>query len=317
MSGQFSADMVQQGLQGRDVEYCENALAKEGFVPSEVLVQILKRPSDPITKQLQRCLHVWTAAGMAVQPLDDAFGGWIDTARNWQSLLFKRNPQFKYALMVDADVGPPVETPWLLARHDKPVVSACVPSFTKEKGLFLCVAMKGLDGKARFPTLKGVKQMPATGLVEVHNAGTGCLLVRRDVVDKLWERFDEMRATEASAKTALLKVMAGRELDKPDYDSVMWLATRMNFEEDLTGAPFTIPQSVRDAGASSGVMAKGEDICFTDRVRAAGFQIYVDLEVHCYHEKMIALHWPTDAINPDLSYDDWQLTAFDAPVVQV
>jgi hypothetical protein len=98
---------------------------------------------------------------------------------------------------------------------------------------------------------------------------------------------------------------------------VMWLATRMNFEEDLTGAPFTIPQSVRDAGASSGVMAKGEDICFTDRVRAAGFQIYVDLEVHCYHEKMIALHWPTDAINPDLSYDDWQLTAFDAPVVQV
>jgi hypothetical protein len=317
VAGQFTAELVQNGLKGRDVEYCENSLEKPGFVPSEVLVQILKRPSDPITKQLQRCLHVWTAAGMAVQPLDDAFGGWIDTARNWQSLLFRRNPQFKYALMVDADVGPPIDTPWLLARHDKPIVSACVPSFTKEKGLFLCVAMKGPDGQARFPTLKNVKQMPAAGLVEIHNAGTGCLLVRRDVVDTLWVKFDEMREQEGAARTALMNVLAGQSITDEDRAALLYLGKRMNYVEDLTGAPFTIPQSVRDQGASSGVMVKGEDICFTDRVRAAGYPIYVDLEVHCYHEKMIALQWPRESINPDLSYDDWQLTAFDAPVVQV
>jgi hypothetical protein len=63
-------------------------------------------------------------------------------------------------------------------------------------------------------------------------------------------------------------------------------------------------------------MPKGEDIVFTDRVRAAGFDIYADFEVQCGHDKVMRLQWPKDRLDPDLAVSDWMSSVYDAPVVQ-
>ncbi len=284
------------------------------FDPSEVLVQVLRRPSDPICSKLENCIHLWTASGIAYQPLVDGFGGWIDVARNWQASAFRRT-KFKYLLIIDADVGPPIETPVLLARHDLPVVSALVPSFNNQRGLFFCVAVKGADGKAFFPTADGTKTVPSRGVCEIHNAGTGCLMVRRDVIEALWQNYENGKKEEKLAKAAMVKALGNLSLDRSDQNALMAQLKRMDFEEDLSGPPFSIPQSVRDRGAEIGNMPKGEDIMFTDRVRAAGFKMYADFECRCTHEKVLTLQWPSKKVDPELDIEDWKVSAFDLPVV--
>lgn len=320
------ASMIGKGVKSdreQVVESTNRGLVGTDFNPSEMLVQVLRRPSDPICSKLEQCLHQWTAAGIAYQPLKDGFGGWgIDVSRNWQLKLFRDSARkFKWLLMVDADVGPPVDAPMLLARHDKPVVSGVVPSYNNDRGLFLCVAVRGADGRAFFPTAEGTKTVPAFGLTEVHNAGTGCLLIRRDVVDALFERYQDERrmiglATEADSILLDCYYSGNKaELTAEHKDALRHRARRFDFENDLSGAPFTLPQSVRDKAFEIGNVPKGEDIMFTDRVRAAGFSVYADFAVRCTHEKNLALSWPTKNIDPELDMDDWKVSAFDLPVV--
>lgn len=294
-----------------DVTMMNQELVESGFDPSTILVQILHRATDPINETLQESLYSWVATGFAVQPLKDRFGGWIDTARNWQANLFLKAGSFKYQLIIDADVGAPVNTPLLLARHDKPVVSAVVPCYTKERGLFVNIAMKGRDGKARFPSLKHTKTMPARGLVEVHNAGTGCLLVRRDVLKTLWDKYENEQQDRAEAINGVFQYLEGKDAPNEGTKSKIWEFLRnSNHVHDLSGPPFCIPQSLRNKAAETGIMPRGEDICFTDRVRAAGFPIYADFEVRCTHDKMMTLGWPDDALSEDLDPEDWRLSAF-------
>lgn len=326
----MEATIIGQGVNDLpDVDPVEVArdklTASADFRPEEILVQVLKRPSDPVTRRLQEALHFWTAAGLAVQPLEDPFGGWIDVSRNWQTLLFLRAKRFKFALLVDTDVGPPIETPFLLARHNLPVVSGCVPGYNKDRGLFLCIAVKGPDGKARFPALmhgKVVQSVPARGLAEIHNAGAGCIMIRRDVLEALWKRYEDEKRQEGVGREVDMMVLeasgnGGRiELTDAMRQAVRQRITRSNYEDDLTGPPFSISQSVRDRSAEKGIMLKGEDISFTDRVRAAGFKLYADFEVRCVHDKLMCLGWPQEALAKDLSVEDWRVTAFDNPVEQ-
>ena len=299
------------GVEDATVETSNVDLLSNEFDPSSILVQILHRPLDPINETLQESLYSWVAAGIAVQPLKDRFGGWIDTARNWQANLFLKAKTFKFQLIIDADVGVPVNMPLLLSRHDKPVVSAVVPCFTKEKGLFVNIAMKGQDGKARFPSLKHTKTLPAKGTAEVHNAGTGCLLVRRDVLEALWEKFENEQEMKAQAINGVMQYLEGdTEPDEATKAAVWSFIRNCNHVNDLSGPPFCIPQSLRNKAAETGVMPRGEDICFTDRVRAAGFSIYADFEARCTHDKTMTLGWPDEAISDDLDPEDWRLTAF-------
>lgn len=298
----------------------EELTGSKDFDPSTVLVQVLRRPSDPINQRLASCISQWVAAGVAVQNITDAFGGWIDVARNWQSRLFLEAKRFRYTLIVDNDVGPSPNTPILLARHDAPLVTACVMAYTEQKHFFLCFAVKGKDGRARFPTLRHTKNIPARGLCEIHNCGAGCVMIRRDVIEELWQRHEDSKKERALAYDALTEMLEkdvrGEPtlLDPARRSALFSLLKRSSYEEDLSGAPFTIPESVREKAAEVGNMPRGEDICFTDRVRAAGFKMYVDFEVHCTHDKTMGLIWPPDCTKPELAVEDWRLSAFDPNV---
>lgn len=282
---------------------------------SKIMIQILKRPTDPLTERLDTAIPQWLNAGFGVQQIRDQFMGWIDVLRNRQSRVFLEAKRFEYVMMIDADVGPTVDVPVLLARHQKPLVSACVPAYTAERGLFICIAVKGADGKAVFPSLNLTKKMPRTGLVPIHNCGTGCVMVRRDVMEKMWSLYDEFKHDREEARMAIIDVVAGVTPDDAGRASLHKWLRHINYEEDMTGGPFSIPQTVRDKGAETGALPRGEDICFTDRVRSAGIEMFADLEARCYHDKVMKLAWPVDAIEDDLDAEDWMLSAFGPGVV--
>lgn len=295
--------------------------SSDTFNPAEILVQVIQRPTDPLNSQLQNALYSWVAAGMAYQPVKDMFGGWIDVARNWQTKLFMRASSHKYLLMIDSDVGPPVEAPLLLRRHDKPVVSGVVCGLSRSRGgLFVCVALEGKDGTARFITHKHHKSLPQRGLLEVARAGTGCLMVRRDVLEALWGKYEsDLRDQAISVSTIadLLEMDACGELKKLTADqrrATQAFLKRFNHLTDTFGSPFNIPQSVRDKAAEIGTMPLGEDIMFTKRVKEAGFKMYVDLEVQCTHDKVMTLQWPSDAIDENLGVEDFRVSLLDTPV---
>ena len=299
----------------------ETLQASDTFDPSEILVQVLQRPTDPLNERLQEALYSWVSVGMAYQPVRDMFGGWIDVARNWQTSLFRKATNHKWLLMVDADVGPPLETPLMLRRHGLPLVSAVVCGFNGSRGgLFVCVAKEGRDGEPRFITHKNHKTLPAKGLMEVTRAGAGCLMIRRDVIETLWTKYEKELKDQDVATSAIARLLKAEmsgcslKLSQEQRDATESLLRRFSIKTDLYGAPFNIPQSVRDKAAEIGAMPLGEDIMFTNRVRAAGFKMYVDLECRCRHDKMMTLVWPEESIDEHLSVDDFQVSIYDTPV---
>jgi hypothetical protein len=310
-------------IMGEDVVESTNAAIQrnETFNPAEILIQVIQRPTDPLNAKLQEAIYSWVAAGMAYQPVKDLFGGWIDVARNWQTKLFKKAEGHKYLLMIDSDVGPPVEAPLFLRRHDLPVVSGVVCGLSRSRGgLFVCVAVDGKDGTSRFITHKHHKSLPPRGLLEISRAGAGCLMVRRDVIETLWDKHEaDLRDQEVAVCTIgnlLEDDVAGvhEKLTPEQRRATHAFLKRFHYKTDLFGAPFNIPQSVRDRAAELGAMPLGEDIMFTNRVRAAGFKMYVDLECRCTHDKVLTLEWPVDAIDENLSVEDFETSILDTPV---
>jgi hypothetical protein len=315
--------MKPRPILGDDAVESTNAAiqASATFNPAEILIQVIQRPTDPLNTKLQEALYSWVAAGMAYQPVKDLFGGWIDVARNWQTKLFRKASDHKYLLMIDADVGPPVEAPLFLRRHDLPVVSGVVCGLSRSRGgLFICVAMDGKDGKARFITHKHHKSLPPRGLLEITRAGAGCIMVRRDVVETLWDKHESDLKDQEVAVSTIANLLEGdvsgahEKLTQDQRRATQAFLRRFHYTTDLFGAPFNIPQSVRDRAAEVGAMPLGEDIMFTNRVRAAGYKMYVDLECRCTHDKVMTLAWPEDAIDENLSVEDFETSILDTPV---
>lgn len=87
-----------------------------------------------------------------------------------------------------------------------------------------------------------------------------------------------------------------------------FLAIRRDVIEAMVEEPFLLPQDLRLEAVETGMLRKTEDIYFGQQVREAGFKLYADLAVHCFHDKSIPLFWPRDLIDKDLSPDDWDVT---------
>ncbi len=81
---------------------------------------------------------------------------------------------FQHVFMLDSDVVPPNDAILRLLRHNLPLVSGVYHRRSPPHGL--PVMIKG-------PTW--VSQYPANTLMEVDLVGSGCLLIRRDVLESL------------------------------------------------------------------------------------------------------------------------------------
>jgi hypothetical protein len=248
----------------------------EAFDGTSVLVHILRARGEPIHDMTTASRFNWAPRGTESTVMEDKLGGFLPLTRCFMSRLALSVPDWRYWLTIDADVGVPWYVPYLLGKLDLPAVSAVVPNWSDSKGLFANIGSVDSAGTKRFHSLQESGSLPSSGVVEVQNTGTGCLMVRRDVLEALWARYK----------------------DDPSF-----------------GMPFEVPLDEQRRCAMTGVLPRGEDVCFTDRVRAAGFKVYACFDAHCAHRKPQNWVWPVDARSDDLSVDDWKVAAADMPVI--
>jgi hypothetical protein len=157
----------------------------------EIVVSIPVRPNDGVCIELATCISKWNYIGFYAAYIKDFMGGFIETMRQRMAYQFlKSYPNHKYLLMIDNDVAPPVELPFLLGRHDLPVVGGPTPIMSSKVGVCMNFTVKDKDGKWRFPSIQHTDKMPQ-GLIPVGHIGTGALLIRRDVLESFtWEGED-------------------------------------------------------------------------------------------------------------------------------
>lgn len=101
-------------------------------------------------------------------------------ARNRIAKAFLEDPKATHLLFIDTDLIFSPEHVARLISHDLPLVCGCYPK-----------KQPGLDWVLN--TLPGEERDPATGLQRVRYAGTGFMLIRRDVFEAIDRIFPEIR----------------------------------------------------------------------------------------------------------------------------
>jgi len=107
----------------------------------------------------------WTVETMTNESL-------ISRARNTLTAKFLNTPESTHLMFIDADIG---WEPWhllVMLNHDKDVVGGLYP-------------MKTLPVKWCVNGIPGAREDDPSGLVEVTKTGTGFLLIKREVFEKL------------------------------------------------------------------------------------------------------------------------------------
>ena len=153
----------------------------------KILVVIPFRAGTGIQEGL--CSHwgFWGNLGLKCADVKDPHGGFIEAVRAGMVRLFldyvKIRPEIEYLVMIDNDEAIEWDAPIRIARHGVQVCTGVVCGANDEKGIFACFTVKGKDGGAYWPSLNETAVMPAEGLVEVHQCGTGLLAIHKSVFE--------------------------------------------------------------------------------------------------------------------------------------
>lgn len=272
-------------------EQCEQNRA----LLNDIYVVVPMRPSEGINPILHRMQAIWFGEGTAFLDAQDFFGGFIEHTRSGICRRFLVEPPLKpdgtpcrYLLMIDNDMEPPINLPWMLGRHGLPVVGVCAMTVDSEFGPQLCFSIKDPLGKYRFPCLRSGQSIPFKGIVKVGHVGAGAILIDRAVL----EAFD----FGASALAAIKKHREGGTLTPAEVDSIL--------RPDI---PFACPQDSRIEGMNEGRIVVGEDIAFCNQLRAKGIDCYVDLEAQLGHKKTLSLSWDETRRDPYMAAASWKV----------
>jgi GT2 family glycosyltransferase len=179
------------------------------------------------------------------------------------------------ALFVDQDVEVPPHAIVALMDRGLPIVGGFYIS-RREPYLPQIYTLKGTEGFSS--TMPGAQTTPrdvywpiidydpeSADIMEVDAIGAGCLLVRREV----FERLAEQQEREDARLVEVMQHLEGY-LAKEDYDLLHEHVRVMDpWFEFLTD--------------------EGEDMYFCRKARAAGYKVYVDLSVKCIHQGTVGI----------------------------
>lgn len=142
--------------------------------------------SGNIYFELALRLLEWTnQEDLAVMIMFETFSAPIDHARN---MIVKRflNTNCTHLMMIDDDIVPPANTLKQLLHHDKDIIAAVCPLIGPDKKHKLVTKYNAYaylaDG-----TLMNLKD--AKGLLPVDAIGTGCCLIKREVLENVKPAF--------------------------------------------------------------------------------------------------------------------------------
>lgn len=159
-----------------------------GALASTILLCVPHRVSG-VTGNLFLNAGFWGRMGLAYGGIEDRFGGFVEVTRAGIVRHFleyaKDRPSIDKLVMIDADQAVEWDAAVRLASWDLPVVSGIVCNYSDAKGPYACVAFKDRYGVARFPSYKHTKRLPARGLKEAHNVGTGLICIKKNVLETI------------------------------------------------------------------------------------------------------------------------------------
>ena len=185
------------------------------------------------------------ASGRFKVTLSNVSGGGIHKARNNLAWEYLTKTDAPYYLSVDTDVS-------FIPDH----VSALVEDLEKYNigvcGAPYCHKKSKLEWSAR--ALEGVLPDPETHLQELNACGTGFLMVKREVFEKIRKEHPELAHQEDWAE--------GRGAEKWDF-----------FSEGVVTDPIYYPVPT----------FLSEDFYFCKRCRDAGYKVYIDTRFHVMH----------------------------------
>ena len=244
-----------------------------------IAIMVPIRPGDNPDVELTNMMSIWQMAGITIWNAPSVSGGFLEAVRcgmAWHFLNDTTHSEQKFCIMIDSDMcpsGKDIWLPYLLTRHDKPVVGGCAITLPgSDYGPSLCFTVKDVNGDYRLPMMDGLNNiMPKTGLIEVGHCGTGLLCIRRDV-----------------------------------FEAFSWTD---DTDKDPDGLPFFIPDKLRKQGYKICSPGRGEDIEFSAQVRRKGFTIHVDLEAHIGHRKPATLRWFDSLRDPQMKASSWVVPA--------
>jgi len=268
---------------------------------SSIEVVVPVRPEEGMNCDLSRILSIWYGEGTSWSNLNDNMGGFIELTRANIAYHFLNNTTDnppKYLLMIDNDMVPPLNLPYMLARHDAPVVGAVAIHMHGEYGPRACMTIPCKDGAHRWPCMRE-HVLPSKGLLECGHLGTGAMMIRRDVLESF-----TFAGSKAYQKYEVAKA-GGHELNLSP-DEVQSL-----LDIDV---PFFTREVDRIEGAKTGSLLLGEDLMFCEQVREKGFKVYADLEAHCGHFKQFPMRWDASRRDPRLDYKTFSLPPTGVPV---
>jgi len=107
-------------------------------------------------------------------------GADVAVARNTLALDFKGD----YIFFIDDDVLPPMDTLVKLLKHDKDIVAGLY--FAKQRPHFPQMFRKSKKAKGRYDS---IIEYPKDDLLEIDACGAGCMLIKKEVFDKLKKPF--------------------------------------------------------------------------------------------------------------------------------
>jgi len=108
----------------------------------------------------------------------------VDANRNEMVKSFLEKPDAEILIMIDSDIVPPVDI-LKMVEHDEPVVSA-VCTIKKGKVPSPTVMKEEGDSYRQVEISEVLEERDEdSGLLEVDGVGTGCLLIRRDVLENM------------------------------------------------------------------------------------------------------------------------------------
>lgn len=167
----------------------------------------------------------------------------ITRGRNNLAAKFMDNAQATHIMWIDSDIGFDPENIFQLLLHDKDIVGGLYPKKTLPIDYVVNVSPEAVDEKGQIKT--------EDGLIQVSRLGTGFMLIKREVFDKMFLAYPQT------------KYVGNIGLDKK-YDKYMFALF------DCVISPDTLEYN-------------SEDWTFCDRWRAIGGKAYIDPNIRLDH----------------------------------
>lgn len=121
----------------------------------------------------------------------------IDYNRNCIVRAFLANPDYTHLFLMDSDIGAPLDIIDRLIALDAPLASGCYPVLMPNG---LKWAISNMDPDNRYRLLKDLPSQTKPFIADA--GGAGCLMIRRDVFDRLdWPWFKWIEHPDGSQES--------------------------------------------------------------------------------------------------------------------